>query len=73
MQGGSTLVAVSFGTGTPPTVGIPVKRFDVRPNSYIPYDVMPDGTFIVNTQMEAGKPVPAALRVIVNWETMFKK
>ncbi len=73
LQGGTTLMAVPFGMGTPPTVGIPVKLFDVRPNSYIPYDVMPDGTFIVNTQMEAGKPVPAALRVIVNWETMVKK
>jgi eukaryotic-like serine/threonine-protein kinase len=70
---GTMLMAVPFGTGTPPTVGVPVKLFDLRPNSYIPYDVMPDGTFVVNAQMEAGKPLPAALRVIVNWETMLKK
>jgi Tol biopolymer transport system component len=70
---GTSLMAVPFKTGTPPTVGVPVKLFEFRPNSFVPYDVMPDGSFIVNVQTESAQPVPAALRVMVNWEAMLSK
>ena len=72
---GESLMAVSV---TPDAaslkVGIPVKLFDARWNSYIPYDVFRDGSFAVNALVgspKAGLPTPQ--RVLMNWETLIKK
>ena len=66
-------MVVSIGPGKPLTVSAPVKLFEIRPASYIPYNVMPDGTFIVNNQQESRKPGLTSLRLLLNWETMLKK
>jgi hypothetical protein len=72
---GESLMAVSVTPdATSLTVGIPVKLFDARWNSYIPYDVLRDGTFALNdfvASPKAGLPTPQ--RVLMNWETLIKK
>ena len=52
--------------------GIPVKLFDTKRTSYVPYDVLRDGTFVVNTLVPATKPAPpTTLRVLMNWTTLI--
>jgi hypothetical protein len=54
--------------------GIPVKLFDTKRTSYIPYDVLRDGTFVVNTPVPTTTPAaPTTLRVLMNWETLLSK
>jgi hypothetical protein len=51
-----------------------VKLFDTKRTSYVPYDVLRDGTFVVNTLVPASKPAfPTTLRVLMNWETLIRK
>ena len=54
--------------------GLPVKLFAVRHASYTPYDVMRDGTLIVNAVVPSattGQTRP--LRVLLNWEAAIGK
>ena len=54
--------------------GIPVKLFDTKRTSYIPYDVLRDGTFVVNTPIPTTTPAaPTTLRVLMNWEPLLTK
>ena len=54
--------------------GVPTKLFDVRWTNYIPYDVMGDGTFVVNMVPASQKPEPPApMRVLLNWEALLRK
>jgi Tol biopolymer transport system component len=72
---GQTVMAVSVQTaGSTLKFGIPVPLFDFRPGNYIPYDVLPDGTFVTNSVVASAKPAaPATLRVLLNWETLIRK
>ena len=72
---GQSIMAVSVKpAGTSLAVGIPVKLFDTRPMNYIPYDVLRDGTFVVNTLAASSAPaMPTTLRVLLNWQTLISK
>ena len=72
---GSTLMAVSLQpAGSSFKLGIPVSLFDFRPGNYIPYDVLQDGTFVINSVVASAKPpAPTTLRVLLNWETLIRK
>jgi tRNA A-37 threonylcarbamoyl transferase component Bud32/Tol biopolymer transport system component len=72
---GEALMAASVRPdGSTLKVGIPTKLFDVRHTNYIPYDVLKDGTFVVNAVNDGGKPAsPTPMRVLMNWETAIKK
>ena len=67
---GATLMAVSVRPGKPFVVSRPVALFDLRPISFFPYDVMPDGSFIVNQAVAPLRDTPAPpLRVLLNWQS----
>jgi hypothetical protein len=72
---GETMMAVSVEpAGSSLKAGIPAKRFDTKYANYIPYDVLRDGTFVVNTPVASTTPAaPTTLRVLLNWETLIKK
>ena len=70
---GTALMAASFTPGMPPRIGAPSRLFDTRPMSYIPFDVMPDGTFIVNSSVENQNTGTTVLRVLLNWQALLKK
>ena len=54
--------------------GIPVKLLDTKRTSYVPYDVLRDGTFVVNPLAPATKPAPpTTLRVLMNWTTLISE
>jgi serine/threonine-protein kinase len=60
--------------GTTLKVGIPAKLFSTRYASYTPYDVLHDGTFVVNAMNESSRPgAPTPMRVLLNWEAAIKK
>ena len=66
-------MAASFTPGMPPRIGAPSRLFDTRPMGYIPFDVMPDGTFIVNSSVENQNTGTTVLRVLLNWQALLKK
>jgi Tol biopolymer transport system component len=72
---GQSLMAVSVKpSGTTLSVSIPEKLFDASPINYVPYDVMRDGTFVVNNLIAASTPAaPTTLRLLLNWETLLRK
>ena len=72
---GETMMAVSVEpAGSSLKAGIPAKLFDSKYANYIPYDVLRDGTFVVNTPVASTTPAaPTTLRVLLNWETLIKK
>ena len=53
---------------------VPAKLFGVKWNNYIPYDVLRDGTFVINTVAATTTSAPPTpLRVLMNWESAIRK
>jgi Tol biopolymer transport system component len=74
LQGETMMAASVQPAGVTLTAGIPVKLFDTRWTNYIPYDVLRNGTFVVNVPLASTTPAaPTTLRVLLNWETFLKK
>jgi serine/threonine protein kinase len=69
------VMAVSVqAAGSSLKVGIPAKLFETRWSNYIPYDVLGDGTFVVNAITSSRTPgPPMPLRVLMNWETVIAR
>jgi serine/threonine protein kinase/Tol biopolymer transport system component len=72
---GESLMAVSMTPeGGSLKAGVPVKLFDRRYVSYIPYDVMRDDTFVMNGLVgTAAADAPTPHRVLLNWEAFLRK
>jgi serine/threonine protein kinase len=70
---GSTLMSVPVTPGRPFRAGKAVALFDARPTSYIPYDVMPDGTFVIANRIESRATGASPLRVLLNWQAALRK
>jgi Tol biopolymer transport system component len=72
---GDTVMAVSLqAAGQTLKPGIPQPLFEFRASNYIPYDVVPDGTFVISRVVPTTKPVvPTTLRVLLNWESLIRK
>jgi Tol biopolymer transport system component len=59
------LMAVPVTSGTTFVPGIPVPLFDTRVGGFAPYDVTPDGRFLINTIPEA---TASPIGVVLNWQ-----
>jgi Tol biopolymer transport system component len=72
---GTTLMQVSIDTETAASVevGSPIRLFDIRLYAVFPYDVLPDGTFIMNRRVDAGPVQATPLRVVVNWTALLRR
>jgi len=68
---GNTLMAVPVRPNEKPFfVGKPVPLFDTITAGYVPYDVLPDGTFVVNVVVQSGPATAASpLKVLLNWRS----
>jgi dipeptidyl aminopeptidase/acylaminoacyl peptidase len=53
--------------------GIPVALFDAQFTGYFPYDVGPDGRFLINTPITSDQAATSSINVIVNWSSILKK
>jgi Tol biopolymer transport system component len=72
---GTTLMQVSIDTETAASVevGSPKRLFDIRLKAASPYDVLPDGTFVMNRLIDTG-PAPATpVRIVVNWTALLRR
>jgi hypothetical protein len=54
-------------------VGSPTRLFDIQLKAALPYDVLPDGTFIVNRRVDTGPAQATPLRVVVNWTALLRR
>jgi Tol biopolymer transport system component len=70
LDGKMTAVPVKLGDTFEP--GIPVPLFEVHANGYVPYDVSPDGRFLINVRLAAAQPVSTLLTVVLNWTASLK-
>jgi serine/threonine protein kinase len=72
---GEVMMAVALRSeGSTLKPATPAKLFDVRWSNYIPYDVLGDGTFLVNAILASQKPgPPTPVHVLVNWESAIRK
>jgi eukaryotic-like serine/threonine-protein kinase len=52
--------------------GVPISLFDTRVTGYMPYDVAPDGRFLINT-MPANATARSSITVVVNWFARLEK
>jgi len=73
IQPGGMFVAVAVRPGAPFEVSQPVELFQARVTSYYPYTVMPDGTFVLNTLMEAPERATPPVVVMVNWQSALRR
>ena len=53
--------------------GLPVELFQTQAVSFAPYDVMPDGRFLINTIGGGTTETPSPIAVTVNWRTSDSK
>ena len=53
--------------------GIPVALFETRMQGFYPFDVAPDGRFLINTVAEADGSAAAPITVVLNWTALLKK
>jgi len=65
------LMGVPVRSGTTFEPGVPKRLFKVRVAGYAPYDVAPDGRFLVNAMPDA--PARSALVVMVDWQSRLRK
>jgi eukaryotic-like serine/threonine-protein kinase len=67
------LMAVSVKSGTTFEPGLAVPLFDVNSPSFFPYDLAPDGRFLVNTPQESGAVDVTPPIVVLNWQSALTK
>jgi serine/threonine protein kinase len=53
--------------------GIPVPLFEAKFSGYFPYDVSPDGRFLINMPLAQPQTAPSPINVILNWAENLKK
>jgi Tol biopolymer transport system component len=59
-------VPVTTGPTFTPDVGVPL--FDTRVVGFFPYDVAPDGRFLLNVMSDAAAAVVAPVTIVLNWQ-----
>ena len=65
------LMAVPVTPGVPFEVGTPTRLFQTSFRSYVPYDVMPDGNFIVNALVDPSGAETMPIVVMLNWQSLL--
>ena len=53
--------------------GLPVPLFDTHGTGFAPYDVAPDGRFLLNTIIEDASANTSPITVVLNWTAGLKK
>ena len=53
--------------------GMPAALFEVRPVAFIPYDVAPDGRFLIATPAASASNRAATITVVLNWSAELNK
>jgi hypothetical protein len=67
------MMAVPVKLGPPFEPGVAVPLFETRATGYFPYDVSPDGRFLLATPTESGAPASSPVTVVLNWQAALKR
>jgi hypothetical protein len=53
--------------------GMAIPLFETHVTSFVPYDVAPDGRFLLNTVKEDAAANPSPITLVLNWTAGLKK
>lgn len=67
------MMAVPVKLGPPFEPGVAVPLFDTRTFGFFPYDVGPDGRFLLSTVAEADSQVSSPVTIVLNWQAGLKR
>jgi hypothetical protein len=67
-----TLMAAPVKLGSTFEVGVPTPLFETDPVGFYPYDVAPDGRFLILTPA-AGAATASPVTVILNWHAALQR
>jgi hypothetical protein len=67
------MMAVSVKLGPPFEPGVAVPLFDTRVVGFFPYDVSPDGRFLLYTPSEGDTPASSPVTIVLNWQAALKR
>ena len=59
--------------GPPFEPGVAVPLFDTRVAGFFPYDVSPDGRFLLNTASDVAAPTSSPVTIVLNWQAGLKR
>jgi Tol biopolymer transport system component len=67
------LMAVPIKLGPPFEPGVAVPLFETRTVGFFPYDVSPDGRFLLNTAAESEATQSSPITIVLNWQAELKR
>ena len=67
------LMAVPVKLGPPFQPGVAVPLFEIQANGFFPYDVSPDGRFLISQPTAEDAPVSSPLTIVLNWQASLKR
>ncbi len=67
------MMAVPVKSGTAFAPGVAAPLFRTRPSGYVPYDVTPDGRFLIATLPDDAEQKPSPITVVLNWTAELKR
>ena len=67
------MMAVPVKTGASFEPGTATRLFEVHTIGYQPFDVSPDGRFLINTPVEDAENTVTPITVVLNWQVALKK
>jgi hypothetical protein len=57
----------------PLTPGVAIPLFETHVSGFFPYDVAPDGRFLLNTVIQDAAANASPITVVLNWTARLKK
>jgi eukaryotic-like serine/threonine-protein kinase len=66
------MMAVPVKTGPPFEPGVAMPLFDTNVTGFFPYDVSPDGRFLLNTVSDVAAQTSSPVTVVLNWQAALK-
>jgi Tol biopolymer transport system component len=66
------MMSVPVKLGPPFEPGIAAPLFETRTVGFFPYDVSPDGRFLLATPAEAEAPTSSPVTIVLNWQSALK-
>ena len=66
-------MAVPVTLGPPFVPGVAVPLFETRTVGFFPYDVSPDGRFLLSVPAESEAPGSSPVTIVLNWQAGLKR
>jgi eukaryotic-like serine/threonine-protein kinase len=70
---GGKMMAVPVKTSQSFEPGVAMPLFDTKATGFFPYDVSPDGRFLIDTAIDNQMTTASPITVVVNWQAALKR